>query len=294
MYYLFHNLQLKEKHFYFESFPKISYNNIQAIDITRRAIVEANIIKDQSAFYPYTLSDGETADSLAYDYYGDANYVWIIYFVNNIVDPYYDVPLTQEQFDAFIIKKYGSLAKANQTIKFYRNNYYEDDSILTISGYEALNPERKRYWTPTVNYDNNIIGYERIQDDTVVTTNKIISIEITANTALTVGEKVIQTTSGASAYIEFSNTSQLTLKHVNGQFSNSYTIVGQDSAIIATPTSSVITLIENVSANVAVYFSPVTDYDYERGLNDKKKNVKLIDNRYTATIEASFIEAMSA
>mgnify|MGYP003343379339 FL=1 len=69
--------------YYFESFPKISYNNIQAIDITRRAIIEANIIKDQSAFYPYTLSDGETADSLAYDYYGDANYVWIIYFVNN-------------------------------------------------------------------------------------------------------------------------------------------------------------------------------------------------------------------
>ena len=282
---------------YFTNLPTISYGNNFVRNILTRAKILNNVKQNASVYYPYVMQEGSAGglrfENLAFDYYDEADRVWILHLTNEIVDPYYDVPLTEEVFDSYIIKKYGSLQKANEKIVFYRNNYIEDDTILTLSGYETLIPERKRYWTPTVNYNNNIIGYERIQDDTTVTTNKIIAVEIVANSALTIGEKVIQSTSGASGFVTFSNTSQLTLQHIVGSFSNSYVIVGQDSNKTVMPLTNPTTLVETISANVSSYFSPVSAYDYECELNEQKKTITIIDNRYTSMIESSFIEAMS-
>lgn len=281
---------------YFTNLPVISYANTFARNIMSRAKIVNDIKKNASAYYPYILEEGSSGglryENLAFDYYDEADRVWILHLTNEIVDPYYDVPLTQEQFDSFINKKYGSLSKAYQKIVFYRNNYDQDDNILTISGYETLISERKRYWSPTVNFDNNIIGYERIKDATVVTTNKIITMEVASSSPMIVGEKAVQSTSGASGFVTFSNTSQLTLQHIDGAFSSSYNIVGEDSFVTATPYSSIITLVENISSNVAVYYSPVYAYDYERELNEQKKNILVIDSNYVSSIESSFIESM--
>lgn len=282
---------------YFTNIPAISYGNNFVRNILTRAKILNDFKNNASVYYPYVTQEGSASglrmENIAYDYYDEADRVWILHLTNEIVDPYYDIALTEENLEAHIIKKYGSLSKAIEKIAFYRNNYEQDDTILTISGYDSLIAERKRYWTPTVNYENSIIGYERIKDDTVVTTNKIISLEISSNSALMLGEKVIQTTSGAAGFVTFSNTSQLTLNHISGSFSNSYNIVGQDSLISATPASSIVTIAQNISANVEVYFSPISFYEYERELNEIKKNINIIDKRYTSMIESSFIEAMS-
>lgn len=281
---------------YFTNLPVISYGNNFVRNIITRAKIVNDVKKNSSAYYPYVLEEASASglryENLAFDYYDEADRVWILHLTNEIIDPYYDVPMSQEQFDSFIIKKYGSLSKANQNIVFYRNNYDQDDNILSVSGYETLIAERKRYWTPTVNYDNNIIGYERIKDATVVTTNKVITMEVTSSSSMTIGEKVIQTTSGASGFVTFSNTSQLTLQHIEGSFSNSYNIVGQNSTVSAAPSSIIITVKENISSNVAVYYSPVYAYEYERELNEAKKNIFVIDSSYVSSIESSFIEAM--
>ena len=282
---------------YFTNLPTISYSNNFVRNILTRAKIINDFKKNSSAYYPYVIQEGSAGglrfENLAFDYYDEADRVWILHLTNEIIDPYYDVPLTEENFNNFIKKKYGSIQKANQRIAFYRNNYYQDESILSISGYESLIPERKRYWTPTINYNNNIIGYERIADDTVITTNKIITIEVVANSALITGEKVVQSTTGASGFVTFSNTNHLTLQHIEGSFSNSYIIIGQDSSVSATPIAGVITLVETISDNVAAYFSPISYYEHERELNEQKKNINIIDNRYASMIESSFIEVMS-
>ena len=51
--------------------------------------------------------------------------LWLIFLANNIVDPYYSWPLTQNTFQDFIISKYGTIANAKSTIKHYR--YQEKD-----------------------------------------------------------------------------------------------------------------------------------------------------------------------
>jgi hypothetical protein len=137
--------------YYFDSFPLITYNNNKAVDITRRAIVSEIMTRDQTAFYPYTLRDGETADSLAYDYYGDPNYVWLIYFVNNIIDPYYDWSLTVNNFEKYIINKYGSIAAAQSQIVYYKKlptNYYVNNDTNEFILASLYDPAVNGYnWT---------------------------------------------------------------------------------------------------------------------------------------------------
>lgn len=112
---------------YFSKFPKIEYNGNTIKNITLRAKVLENFKRVATNFYPYTIEDGQTADSLAYDYYDDPNYVWVIYLVNDIIDPYYDWPLSIVNFEKYIIKKYGSIAAAKSQVAYYKKipiDYY--------------------------------------------------------------------------------------------------------------------------------------------------------------------------
>ena len=88
--------------YYFDSFPLTTYNGITSIDITRRVSIPINVQQNQSIYYPYTVSDNETADTIAYDYYGDVNYVWLIYLINNII-----------RFNLQIFIKYNAVSTHN-------------------------------------------------------------------------------------------------------------------------------------------------------------------------------------
>ena len=99
---------------YFKEFPTISYNNVLSKNITLRTKILDKIKNNSTLFYSYTLEDNQSADSVAYDYYGDSNYVWLIYLTNDIIDPYYDWHLSSTDFDNYITNKYGSVAAAQQ------------------------------------------------------------------------------------------------------------------------------------------------------------------------------------
>lgn len=105
---------------YFSAFPRIKYDNTTAVNIMLRAKIIDGFKQDATNFYSYTIRDAETADALAYDYYGDPDYVWIIYMCNDIVDPYYEWPLSNLDFDRYIKDKYGSVEAALQQIAYYK------------------------------------------------------------------------------------------------------------------------------------------------------------------------------
>lgn len=105
---------------YFDSFPDTVYNGTTLKNITMRAKILDSYKSNASNFYPYTLSDGETADNLAYDYYGDPGYNWVIYYCNDIIDPYYDWPVSNKDFDLYIKDKYGSVSACQSKLAFYR------------------------------------------------------------------------------------------------------------------------------------------------------------------------------
>lgn len=111
--------------FYFQPFPTIEYDvkkNGKTTTMTnlflRFKIVDA-FKKQQAVYYNYTVKDGERADVIAFKYYNDASLDWIIYLINDIIDPQFDWPLDRKSFENFIIKKYGSLSSAHSTTHHY-------------------------------------------------------------------------------------------------------------------------------------------------------------------------------
>lgn len=96
---------------YFTNYPTIQYQGKQVRDITRRSKVRDSILNDPYIFLPYTLRDGEKPEDIAKLYYGSVNDTWLVLLANNIGDPYYEWPLSDNEFDQYFINKYSEISE---------------------------------------------------------------------------------------------------------------------------------------------------------------------------------------
>ena len=98
---------------YFDRFPMTVYdmkgNNIYKLlpDILKRVKLRSSIRSGVFLFDNYDVPDGEKPEDLAFKWFGDSEYHWVILMTNNITDRYYEWPMTQPQFQNFIEDKYG-------------------------------------------------------------------------------------------------------------------------------------------------------------------------------------------
>src|SRR5208282_3233474 len=118
-------------------------------------------------YFKYAIKDNERADQIANDYYGSSFYDWLIYLINDIIDPYYDWPLNSANFNAMILERYGSYINAQNIIKYWNSNWYQDDTTLSVSAFNALTAVRKQYWTPIIQMGNIVVGYIRKPKDII-------------------------------------------------------------------------------------------------------------------------------
>ena len=106
---------------YFSDFPTIEYNGVTARNLIARPKIKESVFGKESNFYPYTITNDLRSDQVAAFYYGNSEYVWLIYLANNNVDPYYDWPLSQKQLSKFISDKQGGLPAAKALILHYKH-----------------------------------------------------------------------------------------------------------------------------------------------------------------------------
>ena len=91
---------------YFNKIPEITYNNVLVRDVSRRVAFLKNSIQNPYVFLPYTIEEGDRAEDIAFHYYGDPNYSWMIYLANDIIDPYNEWPMDEYTFHQYIVEKY--------------------------------------------------------------------------------------------------------------------------------------------------------------------------------------------
>ena len=98
---------------YFSRFPMMAYdmagNKVYKLlpDILRRVKLRSGIRSGSFMFDNYDVKDGERPEDVAFKWFGDAEYHWVILMTNNITDRYYQWPLTQPQFQEYLTDKYG-------------------------------------------------------------------------------------------------------------------------------------------------------------------------------------------
>ena len=77
-------------------------------DILKRVKIRSGLSASRFVFDKYNVKEGEKPEDVAFKYYGDAQYHWIIMMVNNITDRYYEWPMTEPDFADFRTDKYGA------------------------------------------------------------------------------------------------------------------------------------------------------------------------------------------
>lgn len=281
---------------YFKHFPLVQYGNsvanTVAVNLFAKIAFQKNLQLNYEVFHPYTIKEGDRPDTIAYLYYGDSGYDWLVYFSNNIVDPYYDWYMDTETFKRFIASKYGSLTEAKRKIKYFRSNYVEDDSMIEPSAYESLTTNQKRFWKPLTRSSGQIFKYERKKEDIIYNTNKVqeLLMTYTGNSAFTTGEYVYQQSGGmtiSSAIMGVSNTTHSTVSNITGTITPGVSLVGGTSGATAT-VAAVNTLTTSIPVDIQQYFTAVSYFDHEDELNEDKKNIRLIDVAYIQSLEAEF------
>jgi len=281
---------------FFNNFPTITYNDNLAVNIVAKVKFNDVVKKTAAVFYPYTILDGERPDMIAADYYDDPRYSWVLYLANDIVDPYYDWPLSDREFNEFINKKYNSLSNARRNISYWRVNWYTDDTTLDVSGYNALPSNRKKYFRPVIGYTGNVVNYVRSELDYTVETNKTISITVSNSASFAVGDYITQSTNNqisATGFIKEVSDNNIVAQNILGNFSNTSITVGQ---VISENYSSNVTnvslLNESIPSDELVYWTYVTQYDYETELNESKRHIRILDRSYLSQIEKEISEIL--
>ena len=106
---------------YFSDFQSIEYQGKIAKNLMQRPQIKTQILGNPNTFYDFTVKEDLRPDQVAYLYYDDTNLVWLVFLANNIVDPYYQWPLTQHQFEDYLISKYGTVDIAKARILHYKH-----------------------------------------------------------------------------------------------------------------------------------------------------------------------------
>jgi len=274
---------------YFSKIPEILYNNVQTRDISERVKLTPATRRLSTAYYPFELKNGLRPDVVANSYYSDPTMDWMIYLINGVTDPYYDWYLYPQEFEAYIVKKYGSLEAAMENISHYQTNWATDPINMTIAGWTAAGPDVQKYYTPIFGARGTIMSYTRRQEDWVTSTNKIIRLTVNNSTKFTIGEKVDISNSYGDGNVTYTDSTSIMIQHVSGIVSgyNNWdpspvtdghqTVTGEDSGAVGTISAR--TVVNTVlPATEYVYWEPVSYYDKETNLNESKRYIYLMDS----------------
>lgn len=220
---------------YFESFPGTLYTfdkntiNQQVVtDILARSTFLREIANNTSIAYEYNVKETDTPEIIAHKVYGDAYRSWIVLLFNQIINPYYDFPLTSVALDSYIENKYS------QTI---------NQALTTIHHYEKEVTKEAMY--------NGLI------------------IDKTTETFI-IGE----------FEVDYSDNS-ITPATLPG--------TADTSLVVSTETIAY----PNYSLKITTVNRAVSNYTYEVNENEKKRQIKLLDEKFVQRVEDEFRSLMS-
>lgn len=97
---------------YFSKFPKGYYDikgngQVKLVtDLMRRVKVRSKIRDEASLYSTYDVPNGERPEHTAFKHFGDTELHWIILMTNDMTDAYYDWPLSEQDFEAYVKDKY--------------------------------------------------------------------------------------------------------------------------------------------------------------------------------------------
>ena len=126
---------------YFSKIPNFEYvsrlpdarisDYIPVKNIFMRGKLREDIFQDASVFTKYKIKGNDRPDNVAFELYGDANLDWLVLTCNNIINVYNELPMTQFDFENYLLEKYGTYDNIN-AIHHYETTEVKNSLGATI------------------------------------------------------------------------------------------------------------------------------------------------------------------
>lgn len=147
---------------YFKHFPKVPYKftangsnwSLQLTNITSHVVIMEKVKQLVTSFHSYVIQDGDRPDTVATKVYGSPDYTWVVLVVNNLLT-LYDWPLTEAEFNRYIVTKYGSQHAATEAL-FYltTNGEYVDATTYSLLPVETQGSVRTAWEDEVIKNEN--------------------------------------------------------------------------------------------------------------------------------------------
>ena len=123
---------------YFRQVPDFEYvsrlpnakisDYIRVKNLFKRGKLEEDIFPNLSFFTKYQIEGDDRPDNVAYKVYNDPSVDWVVLLSNNYTNIQSEWPLLQNDFDRYLLDKYGTYEKLNAA------HHYETTEIKNVDG----------------------------------------------------------------------------------------------------------------------------------------------------------------
>tara|TARA_B100000085_G_scaffold120275_1_gene109669 strand:- start:119 stop:781 length:663 start_codon:yes stop_codon:yes gene_type:complete len=170
---------------YFSQLPDFEYvsrlpdarisDYISVKNLFKKGKLREDIIEQTAVFTKYKIKGDDRPDNVAQELYGDPDLDWVVLASNNILNVYDEWPMTQRNFENYLLEKYGTYEEMN-AVHHYETTEVKNaqgavitaaglqvDSNFSVTYYDALEEgyNTKYPVTSVTNYDFE----QKIQDD---------------------------------------------------------------------------------------------------------------------------------
>ena len=170
---------------YFSQLPDFEYvsrlpdarisDYIPVKNLFKKGKLREDIIEQTAIFTKYKVRGNDRPDNVAQELYGDPNLDWVVLASNNILNVYDEWPMTQVNFENYLLDKYGTFTEIN-AIHHYETTEVKNKSgaVIVTAGLEVDSNFSVTYFDAAVEgYDTkypvtSVTNYDyevKIQDD---------------------------------------------------------------------------------------------------------------------------------
>lgn len=289
---------------YFHEFPKMFYNNVLLTDIITRFKLSTSYDTNPELFYLYNYQDNDTPEIIAEKYYNDIELHWVVLLSNLIFDPFFEFPLSTNNFSNYLLDKYSNIANTAPTILQIQNDgdNYQDgiyEFVPLISNdtgagiYTNIRIVNHSVQTCTIEPGYSGTGYS---SNTIFTIDNQYVGYFGSNFTATP-----RTFHNSLSYIQstphpdfgFQKKETISAFDTNDIISEKYYNIDKISYINLYQTEVFFETVifddgSKVNYQIEARYPFYTIYDYETDLNESKRTIKLLKKEQIPTIKQEF------
>ena len=132
---------------YFKQVPDFDYVNrlpnsgisdyIKVKNLFKKGYLREDIFQDTTVFTKYEIKGNDRPDNVAFDFYNDSSLDWLVLQCNNIINIQSEWPMTQQNFDRYLLDKYSNFPSPYTSAYDWLYNgahHYETKEVKNSTG----------------------------------------------------------------------------------------------------------------------------------------------------------------